>query len=93
MCVCVFSFLVNLLPDPLTPRESRMTLFFIIVLDTPPSNQRMTFISPLLHCMSHVVLFIRPSIVPVFIFNEINLPTCHLFQYLCSHIAILNHYA
>lgn len=93
MCVCVFSFLINLLTASLIPRESEVTLFFTIELDMLASNQRMRFIKPLLHFVSHISLLIRPSIVPASIFNEMRSLTCHLFLSLCSHIAILNHYA
>lgn len=90
----IFFFLINVLTDSLTPRESGVTLYFIIGLDMLPSNQRMRFIKPLLlPFMSHIILLIRPSIAPVFIFNDMRPPTCHLFQYLRSHITILDHYA
>lgn len=53
-------FFSNLLTDSLTPSESEVTLFFVVDLDMPPSNQRMRFIKPLLHFMSHIILLIRP---------------------------------
>lgn len=69
-CVCIFSFLINLLTASLTPRESGVTLFFIIGLDMLLSNQRMRFIKPLPHFLSHIIFRPRPSIAPASIFRR-----------------------
>lgn len=77
----IFYFLINLLPDSLTPKQSGVTLFFIIDLDMPPSNPRMRFTKLLLHFVSPITLLIRPSPVSVFFSNEMRLPICHFSTY------------